>query len=508
VLLLLGACTQESAQPGGEPKVDESALTSEDSLDSGPAADPEAAPVDEPEEAAPKKLPSVLGGEITRTRVDMAGAIERGILRVLVGYSQTHYFMDGLRIRGISAENLKRFEPFLHEHMGRPDPRINLLPVPVARDEMIEFLAAGIGDMAVGNITITEERKELVDFSVPLRRGVSELIVHGTGVEDVSTLEDLAGRSVHVRPSSSFVSSIEAQNETLAAAGLPPMEIVPMDERMQTEDILELVNAGVIAITVADSHMAEFWSEVLDGIVVRKDLALATDREIAWAIRKDLKELKPIVDDFVLTHREGTLVGNVLFQRYLESNRYVRNASASADRRRFEALADIFQRYSQDYEFDWLLIAAQAYQESRLIQTRRSPAGAIGVMQLLPSTAMSPAVSIPNIEELEANIHAGHKYLRHLTDHYFDDPEIDEMNRHLFAFAAYNAGPTRINRLRREAASRGLDPNRWFANVERIAAEKVGREPVTYVRNIFKYYVTYKLMQDEEAAAPPAVGAG
>jgi membrane-bound lytic murein transglycosylase MltF len=210
----------------------------------------------------------------------------------------------------------------------------------------------------------------------------------------------------------------------------------------------------------------------------------------------------------VLAHREGTLVGNVLFQRYLESNRYVYNASASSDRRRFEALADIFQRYSQDYEFDWLLIAAQAYQESRLIQSRRSPAGAVGVMQLLPSTAMSPAVQIPNIEELEANIHAGHKYLRHLTDHYFSDPAIDDMNRHLFAFAAYNAGPTRINRLRREARERGLDPNQWFANVERIAAEKVGREPVIYVRNIFKYYVTYRLMQDKQAAAAPVVGAG
>ncbi|MFV2089771.1 MAG: transglycosylase SLT domain-containing protein, partial [Pseudomonadales bacterium] len=167
---------------------------------------------------------------------------------------------------------------------------------------------------------------------------------------------------------------------------------------------------------------------------------------------------------------------------------------------RFQAMADLFRGYSRDYEFDWLLIAAQAYQESRLVQSQRSPAGAVGVMQLLPSTAKAPPISIPNIEELDANVHAGHKYLRHIADHYFDDPEIDELNRHLFSFAAYNAGPTRISRLRREAARRGLDPNQWFGVVERVVAEKVGMEPVTYVRNIFKYYVTYKLMQDSEHA--------
>ena len=191
----------------------------------------------------------------------------------------------------------------------------------------------------------------------------------------------------------------------------------------------------------------------------------------------------------------------MLFQRYLQNNAYVHNASASADRQRFFAMTDLFRSYSKDYDFDWLLIAAQAYQESRLIQSQLSPAGAIGVMQLMPATASAPPISIPNIEELEANIHAGHKYLRYVADHYFNDVEIDELNRHLFSFAAYNAGPTRISRLRREASRRGLNSNVWFGEVEKVVAESVGMEPVTYVRNIFKYYVTYKLMQDQELAA-------
>jgi membrane-bound lytic murein transglycosylase MltF len=461
------------------------------------AAGPDAARAPAPLQVR-KKLPEVLGASLTKASYDLEGLMEQGTLRVMVGYSRTHYFMDGLRIRGISAENLKQFDPFLQQQLGSPGPRINVLPVPVARDEMIDFVADGLGDMAIGNITVTEERAARVIFSTPLRRNVAELIVHGVNVSAPSDMDALSGRSVHVRASSSFRESIDALNSSFEERGLPPLDVVALDEHLQTEDILELVNAGVIDMTVADDHIAEFWADVHPNLVVRDDLVLAQDRKIAWAIRKELKDLKPIVDAFVSEHREGTLVGNVLLRRYLKKNRYVRNATATKDRRRLEELASVFQRYSDDYDFDWLLIAAQGYQESRLIQSRRSGAGAIGVMQLLPTTAAAPPIGIANIEELEANIHAGHKYLRHIADNYFDNPEMDELNRHLFSFAAYNAGPTRISRLRREAARRGLDPNVWFGQVERVVAERVGMEPVTYVRNIFKYYVTYTLSRVDE----------
>ncbi len=442
-------------------------------------------------------LAAILGSRIEARHHDLEGVKSAGVLRVLVGYSHTHYFMDGLRLRGISAENLRQFEPVLQEGLGNPRPKINVMPVPVARDEMIDFLSRGYGDMAIGNITVTEERSEQVLFSTPIRRNVAEVIVHGDGVTGIDDLDSLAGRTVHVRASSSFFESLGFLNASLTAKGLAPLNIEALDEHLQTEDVLELVNAGAIAITVADDHMAEFWGGVLAGIKVRSDLPVRTGRDIAWAIRRELADLKPMVDDFVRGHRAGTLVGNVLFQRYLKENRYVHNASASADRKRFEDLTEVFRRYSSEYDFDWLLIAAQGYQESQLVQSRRSPAGAIGVMQLLPSTAKAPPIGIPNIEELEANVHAGHKYLRHIADRYFADDDMSELNRHLFSFAAYNAGPTRISRLRRQAPELGIDPDVWFGQMERLVARKVGMEPVTYVRNIFKYYITYKLMRAE-----------
>jgi len=242
--------------------------------------------------------------------------------------------------------------------------------------------------------------------------------------------------------------------------------------------------------------LKKFWRSVFTGLTVREDLTRTRGRAIGWAIRKDAAGLKPLVDGFVRKHRKGPLVGNLLFQRYLENDDYIRNAAASAERQRLAELAGLFQRYSSRYDFDWLMTAAQAYQESRLIQTKRSPSGAIGVMQILPRTARSPAVGIPDVEQVEANIHAGHKYLRHLIDEYFSDAGIDEFNRSLFGFAAYNAGPTRINRIRRIAARRGLDPNVWFGNVELLVAEQVGREPVQYVRNILKYYTVYSLLRN------------
>jgi membrane-bound lytic murein transglycosylase MltF len=216
---------------------------------------------------------------------------------------------------------------------------------------------------------------------------------------------------------------------------------------------------------------------------------------VGWAFRKNSPELRAVVNEFVKRHRRGTLMGNILHKRYLRSTDWVKNVYDAEHMERFRGLRPLFEKYAGTYDFDWLLIAAQAYQESRLDQSVRSRAGAIGVMQLLPSTASY--VGIGDIEVIENNIHAGVKYLRLLRDRYFDDAELDALNRGLFAFAAYNAGPTRISRLRRRAGDLGLDPHVWFDNVEVVVAREVGREPVQYVSNIYKYYIAYRLIAEK-----------
>jgi membrane-bound lytic murein transglycosylase MltF len=191
-------------------------------------------------------------------------------------------------------------------------------------------------------------------------------------------------------------------------------------------------------------------------------------------------------------------MGNMIINRYLKDTKYVKNHLADEDRERFKAAGPFFQKYAAMYEFDALMLAALAYQESTIDQSKKSHVGALGVMQVLPSTAKDKNVAIPGIDKIEPNIQAGTKYLRFIADRYFNDPAINPLNQLLFTFAAYNAGPAKVSKLRKEAASLNLDPNVWFKNVEIVAAKRIGRETVQYVSNIVKYYIAYTYSYGQE----------
>lgn len=426
--------------------------------------------------------------------------VERGYIRALVVHSKTTYFLDGAQQRGITYEAMREFERFLNEKLGRRKRKVHIVFIPVPRDELISSVANGTGDIAAANLTVTPEREKLVDFSDAAMRNVKELVVTGPSGPRLSSVSDLAGQEIHVRQSSSYYESLTRLNDEFRGTGKPPIKVELADENLEDEDLLEMVNAGLIPAVVVDSHKADFWAQVFDDVTVHHDVAVREGGTVAWALRKNSPGLLEVVNEFAKGHRAGTLFGNVLLKRYLRSTKWVKNPQTEQEMRKFETTVDLFRKYAGEYEFDWLLIMAQAYQESTLDQNRRSRVGAIGVMQLMPATAAGSPISIQEIHKIENNIHAGVKYLRHIVDRYFDDEEIDELNRILFAFASYNGGPTRIARLRRKAADEGLDPNRWFKNVELVVAREVGREPVQYVSNVYKYYIAYKLITERQQA--------
>jgi membrane-bound lytic murein transglycosylase MltF len=219
--------------------------------------------------------------------------------------------------------------------------------------------------------------------------------------------------------------------------------------------------------------------------------------QVGWAFRKNSPELGEALNSFVKRHKVGSRLTNILINRYLKSTRYVKNTLAGAERKKYRNTVALFKKFGDQFGFDWLLLVAQGYQESGLRQDAKSAVGAVGIMQVLPSTAKNSPVSINNFHEVEGNIHAGVKYLRYMVDSYFNDPAISKVDQHLFAFAGYNAGPNRIARLREKAAQQGLDANKSFNNVEIIVTKHVGTEPVHYVRNIFKYYIAYRRIEDE-----------
>ena len=415
---------------------------------------------------------------------------------MLVVYSKTFYFIDKAQQRGITYDMGMELEKFLNAGNKDKTRPIRVVFIPVSRDQLVSGVAAGAGDIATGGLTITPGREKQLDFTVPAADNINEILVTAPDIAPPASVDELSGRSVFVRKSSAYYESLTDLNSHLAAAGKKPVEIVLAEENLEDEDILEMVNAGLVDATVVDSYVADFWKEIFTNIRPQPAIALRSNAQVAWGIRKSSPELKQVLDAFVEKHKIGTMTGNMLFKRYLQNTRWARGATKAEDMRRFKELTSYFQKYATRYDFDWLLLMAQGYQESQLDQKTRSPVGAIGVMQVMPATAKDKNVGIPDIQLVEPNIHAGVKYMRFLVNEYFDEPGIDRVNRHLFAFASYNAGPNRIARLRKQAAAQGLDPNKWFNNVEVVVAEDVGRETVQYVSNIFKYYVAYKLTLD------------
>lgn len=427
---------------------------------------------------------------------DFDGMVERQRIRVLVAYSKTFYFLDGAHQRGLSYEQLRAFERHVNQQLGRRTLKVRVVFIPVSRDELISGLVKGRGDIAAANLTITPERLKRVDFSDPLLKGVSEIVVTGPAAPKLESLNDLAGKNIHVRPSSSYYQHLVRLNRIFRKAGRAEIKLIPADENLEDEDLLEMVNAGLLPMIVMDSHKAEFWEQIFEDIKLHREIAVNAGGKIAWAFRKNSPKLQKVVNAFVKKSKKGTLLGNVLFNRYLKDTQYVENALSKKEIQKFQFTIGLFKKYADRYGFDWLMVAALGYQESKLDQSKRSPAGAIGVMQILPSTARDKNVGIPEIHKLESNIHAGVKYLHFLHRRYFQDPEATKLNQWLMTFAAYNAGPARVRRLRAEAASMGLDSNIWFRNVELVAAKRIGRETVQYVSNIFKYYIAYSLITE------------
>lgn len=437
---------------------------------------------------------------------DLDEMVERRVIRALVPYSPIFFFVDeNARPRGISQDYLAELEKYLNETLDTNGLPLTVVAVPVTREHLIPWLLEGRGDVIVADLTVTEARRQRLLFTEPIASGISELLVSGPSASPIDELEQLSGRSVIARPDSSYFESLVSLNERLEADGLEPINIEQAPAHFEDGDVLEMVNAGIVEHAVVDGYMGRLWQNALPEITVHETLALREGADIAWAMRPGSEQLKAQLDAFVQTHRDGTLFGNITIDRYITDPRWITDPTQQEAMGRFNQMADFFRRYAESYELDWLLLIAQGYQESTLDQSMRSHAGAVGVMQLLPSTADD--MDVGDILELENNIHAGSKYVRFVMDEFFDDPAIDERNRMLLALAAYNAGPGRIRSLRQKAAAQGLDPNRWFDHVEVIAAREIGRETVNYVRNIFKYYVAYRMIMQQQLASgttPPS----
>jgi membrane-bound lytic murein transglycosylase MltF len=424
---------------------------------------------------------------------DLDAMLKRGRIRALVIYSRSGFFYVNGRPEGIFYEALQAFEQFINQKLHTRQ-HVQVTFIPVRPDQSEKALADGVGDLIAYGLAVTPEREQRVAFSIPIQTGVKQIVVTRKSIGPLSSLADLRATKVFVNPLTTYYGNLEKQSDSLTKQGKAAILVEKADSSLIDEDLLEMVNAGVLPATVTLSERADLWAPVLSNILPQPKLVVADEGNLAWAMRKDNPQLKQVVDEFIKTHAAGTAFGNTLWRRFLRDDQWIKNPTTAAELTRFNDNVAFFKKYAAQYDFDYLMIVAQGYQESMLNQSARSPGGAVGIMQVVPRTAAAPPISIPAISTAENNIHAGVKLLNSIAHQYFDDPKIDRVNRLLFTFASYNAGPNRIADLRRKAAARGLNPNIWFGNVELMVAQYVGPVTVQYVSNIYKYYVAYKLV--------------
>ncbi len=473
-------------------------------------------PADEAETPLPPseldtQLPPALRDAVLKPFTgDLDEMVRRRLVRIGVTFNRTYYFVDKGVQRGVSYDYGQLIEERLNKHFKtRIDNKIHVVYVPLPREMLAAALVDGKVDLVSAHVTVRPELQKLVDFSNPTRTSVSQILVTGPGAPALASVEDLSGKTVFARPRSASHQSLLALNERLKSRGKPPVAIRDAPANLEDDDLLEMVNAGLLPAIVVDDFLARFWKRVLPNISVHVDIALRTGGMLAVPVRKNSPQLLAALNTFMGKFGLGTAFGNQIERKYLINTTYVKSATSEAERQKFLELVQFFRKYSDQYQVDFLLMAAQGYQESQLNQDAKSHVGAVGIMQVMPATGKE--LKVGDITQTEANIHAGVKYFRFMVDRYYKDEPMDDLNKGLFTFASYNAGPGRVRQLRAAAAKRGLDPNVWFGNVEQIASERIGRETVTYVANIYKYYIAYRLVLEEatrraaakEALKPP-----
>jgi membrane-bound lytic murein transglycosylase MltF len=494
ISLTIGCCTltacdkKQAPVPGAEPH--QQAAT--------PASPTSSALV--PEGSATPSTPGalVLPTSFGKRTGDLDEMVKQRSIRALVIVNPIGFFYRQGRPQGIQYEALQEFQKFVNQQEKTGRLPIQVVFLPMRPDQLEAALTQGLGDIIAQGIAITPEREKRVAFSVPIQANVSDVVVTGPSAANVTSFDDLAGKAIYVNPLTVSYDDLKAVSDARQKAGKSPLNIKAADKNLYDDDLVEMVNAGLIPATVTNEPRADLWAQVLPNIKSHSDMAVVTGVSLAWVMRKDNPQFKQLVDQFVQTHAAGTSFGNTLLRRYLQNTKWIKNSTSAEELQKFNAYVEYFKKYAAEYNFDYLMLAAQGYQESLLDQDKKSHAGAVGVMQVIPKLAAANPIGIPNVNDADGNIHAGVKMMRIIADTYFNDPAIDPLNRTLFTFASYNAGPNRIVRLRKKAQQDGLDPNKWFGNVELEVAKDVGQETVNYVSNIYKYYVAYKLTIEEK----------
>lgn len=451
-----------------------------------------------------RKILKMSSGILEQEQQDLPAMIRSGKIRILTTYSYGNYFIHEGKTLGFEYNMMEEFKKFLAKKYRSKVP-LQFYYIPVPYHLLIPSLKEGYGDIVAANLTILPERKREIEFSIPYLWNLKEVLVTSNQTTSLKAIKELSGRVIYIREDSSYFYSLKKLNRQLESENLSPVIVKTVPGFVNTGELIEMVSNGNIDMTFADSHIADIAGKLLPNIHVHQNIVLNDDVSFGWLVREKNSLLLKELNLFIKGVKKGTLKGNMFFNRYFKRNPWVRESLNREDLNSFSQYAPLFKKYGKRYNLDWMLLSAQAFQESGFNPKARSHMGAIGLMQLLPSTAKD--MGIKNLDNPENNIHAGVKYMRWLIDNYFNGKGMSADDQMRFALAAYNAGPGNMIKSRKKTNQMGYDANRWFGNSELGTMKIVGLEPVHYVRNINRYYLSFLFSEalKEIKNAPPSV---
>lgn len=396
---------------------------------------------------------------------DLDDLRKRAVLRVLTRNNSTSYFL----YKGVEAGFDYELASWIADEMGV---RLEMVVAPTQR-ELVPWLLDGKGDLILAGLSTSGARADRVQFTRPYLRTPWVVVVKKAPAPKggkkskkaseppapaLTRLEDLAGKDVVVKPSSGAMKRLR----DLEIPGLVPRAAKETEE---SEDLLDQVGEGKVFACIVEERIAKVELMHRDDLEIVLPLP-GGDDEAALATRKEDVQLHAFMDAFLEQNLKNTR-WNLMWRRYhswKDDTRAVRNDELRADREgRITPWDEVFTKVGVEHEVDWRLLAAQCYQESRFDPAARSPFGAVGVMQFLPTTAKELGCADPQVPK-EAIRCAG-RYVGKLAKRY-SEPEVALKDRVRFALAAYNAGPGHLDDARVLAKAQGLDANRWFGNVE------------------------------------------
>lgn len=416
---------------------------------------------------------------------DLPGLKERGRLRMLTRNNPLTYFIHRGRQVGFEYELIKGFA-------ARHELRLDIV-IPDSHADLLTYLNEGKGDLVAAAMTITAPRQELAAFSRPYNE-VDELVVVRADQDSITALGDLAGRTLHVRRSSSFYTTLEALQDSIG------LKVVAVSDTVETEEILAGVEEGLYDITLSDSNLLDV--EIAYGRRLKAAFSIKPT-VLGWAVRKGNPELLAALDRYVQEERGGLLF-NMMKKRYFKNKRTIAKAKDSLRvdlSGRLSPFDDLVKKHARRYNQDWRLIMAQMYQESKFDPKATSWVGALGLMQIMPETGRE--LGFADLRDPEQNIHAGVKYMHQLVERF--DPALPMEERVRLALASYNVGYGHVLDARQLAREKGWNPDKWFGHVERamkLLAKPAyykrarygfcrGGQPVHYVRNVQSMYDAY-----------------